>query len=248
MGSVNLLSTTIDIIQTNSAIGLFEEIRSLFPNVSIKGVRPCGSVASIECDDKRSALTLRDGWEKLSSAVAKFWFEKAEVFYPSCVRPFQILANLSLIPGVQPNSHPQLPRRKNLLEASHPEILQFFYEMATGGLVVVVCALDADMSILYVNTQMSQQRGILTPAGMQKLNNPVLWRESMEQYDRLLTEMDADKDGYLPSFEFAHYRADNSFCKFQSTFYKCRNYSGVPVRIAVSIPTDFEVARSGVIP
>lgn len=244
MGSVNLLSATIDIVQTNSAIGLFKEIRELFPKVNLKAVRPCGSVAAIECEDKRSALILRDGCLVLSNAIAKFWFDRAEVFYPKCIKPLQILANLSLIPSAKNNPNSQLPGRRNLLEASHPEILQFLYEMAIEGLVVVICALDADMNILYVNTQMSQRRGILTPAGMQKLNNPVLWRESMETYDRLLSDMDSDKDGYVPGFEFAHYRADDSFCKFSSTFYKCRDYSGVPVRIAVSAPGDFEVVRS----
>lgn len=243
MGNVSLLSATIDIVQTNSAIGLFKEIRELFPKVNLKAVRPCGSVAAIECEDKKSALILRDGCLKLANAIAKFWFDRAEVLYPQCLKPFQILANLSLIPSVQPNSNPQLPGRRNLLEASHSEVLRFLTEMADSGLVVVICALDADMSILYVNSQMSQRRGILTPAGMQKLNNPVLWRESMETYDRLLSDMDSDKDGYVPGFEFAHYRADNSFCKFSSTFYKCSNYSGVPVRIAVSAPGDFEVVR-----
>lgn len=241
MVNVSRLSATIDIVQNSSAIGLFEEIKSLFPKVNLKAVKPCGSVAAIECEDKSSALILRDGCLILSNAIAKFWFDRAEVFYPKCIKPLQILANLSLIPNAQNNSNPQLPGRRNLLEASHPEILQFLYEMAIEGLVVVICALDSEMSILYVNSQMSQRRGILTPAGMQKLNNPVLWRESMETYDRLTNDLES---GFVPSFEFAHYRADNSFCKFSSTFYKCRDYSGVPVRIAVSAPGDFEVVRS----
>lgn len=241
MGNVSLLSATIDIVQTNSAIGLFEEIKSLFPKVNLKAVKPCGSVAAIECEDKSSALILRDGCLVLSNAIAKFWFDKAEILYPQCLKPFQILANLSLIPNAQNNSNPQLPRRRNLLEASHIEILEFLTEMAKEGLIVVICALDADMSILYVNSQMSQRRGILTPAGMQKLNNPYLWRESMEAYDRLTNDLES---GFVPSFEFAHYRADDSFCKFFSTFYKCNEYMGVPVRIAVSAPGDFEVVRS----
>lgn len=241
MGSISLLNATIDIVQTNSAIGLFKEIRELFPKVNLRAVRPCGSVAAIECEDKKSALILRDGCLTLASAIAKFWFDRAEVLYPQCLKPFQILANLSLIPSVQNNSNPQLPGRRNLLEASHTEILEFLTEMAREGLVVVICALDADMSILYVNSQMSQRRGILTPAGMQRLDNPVLWRESMEQYDRLTNDLE---NGFVPSFEFAHYRADNSFCKFSSTFYKCDEYMGVPVRIAVSAPGDFEVVRS----
>lgn len=243
MGSANLLSTTADIIQNNSAIGLFQEIKSLFPKANLKAVRPCGSVAAIDCEDKKSALILRDGWLKLSSAIAKFWFDKGEIFYPNCLKPLQILGNLSLIPGVRDNSNPRSPGKRNLLNATHSDILRFLTEMADEGLVVVICALDADMSILYVNSQMSQRRGILTPAGMQKLNNPYLWRESMETYDRLLSDLET---GFIPNFEFAHYRADNSFCKFQSTFYKCENYSGVPVRIAVSNPADFEVVRSAV--
>lgn len=246
MGSVSILNETFSIVQNSSAIGLHAEIKKLFPATNIKQVRPCGSVAKIECEDKRSALLLRDNCLVVSSAIGSYFFDRAEVIYPNCLKPLQILANLSLIPNVQHNSNPQLPGRRNLLNASHPEVLRFMAEMAEGGLVVVICALDADMSILYVNSQMSQQRGILSPAGMQKLNNPVLWRESMETYDRLLSDMSSDKDGYVPSFEFAHYRADGSFCKFQSTFYKCENYSGVPVRIAVSAPGDFDVMRLSV--
>lgn len=241
MGSASLLNATIDIVQNNSAIGLFGEIKTLFPLVNLKAVRPCGSIAAIECEDRKSAIALRDGCLVLSNAIAKFWFDRAEIYYPNCIKPMQVLANLSLIPSVQGNSNPRSPGRRNLLNASHTDVLEFLTEMAREGLVVVICALDSDMSILYVNSQMSQKRGILTPAGMQKLNNPFLWRESMETYDRLLDDLEI---GFVPSFEFAHYRADASFCKFSSTFYKCNEYMGVPVRVAVSAPGDFELVRS----
>lgn len=126
-----------------------------------------------------------------------------------------------------------------LADASYREVLEFMANCYSSGLAVVVASLTSSMDVLHANSFLGQKRILMKPANLNKVNNPLLWRDSMHFYNRLVDLL--EREGFVPNYYYEHYRTDNSRCGYEHDFYYIRDFLGVPCRLAVSHADAFQV-------
>ncbi len=126
-------------------------------------------------------------------------------------------------------------------DADYQRVSEWLIEKWNEGKSVCVTS-QIDNKCLFQNDKLTTRRAVIQPHEFIGQNYLWYWRDTMDDYHQLrqyLDELQGDRD-YLAGFEYRLRRPDGALCRYQTDYYR-GTFLGVPVRIGVSNPADWEI-------
>ncbi len=126
-------------------------------------------------------------------------------------------------------------------DSDYQRLMEWMMEKRAEGLSVIVTS-QIDDKCLFHNDVLKATRTVLTAAEFIGQNYRWYWRDTMDDYQELRDRLDAitgDRD-YLSGFEYRLRRPDGALCSYATDYYRA-TFLGVPVRIGVSRPEDWQL-------
>jgi len=129
---------------------------------------------------------------------------------------------------IQVNGMQAFPRFRmnSTTEYTYQKVLEM---IGNADCVATITAMETDTCLL-INDKGSPDRIIWTPAQYQGLNWRWLWRDTMDDYERMIQGL--RQESKLDNFTYRMRRVDGSLAEYTADYQLIPNFLGVPARLA----------------
>ena len=212
----------------------------LFKTECVVNLAPCRvtfnkNIVQIHCPTKKMAIALRQHYTQLAYQCLRWDLVEAQVFWRgSRERYFSIPSFLALEEAMTISTQ----NEPNLQDADYLRVLDFIREKRADGRIVVITSMISNIC-QHTNDLLSPERGVLQPYQWAGYNYLQAWRDSLDEYSRLIELL--NRDGYVPQYQYKLRRPDNRLCSYETDYYLVPNYLGEPIRIGVSKPEAWQL-------
>ncbi len=230
------------------------ELRDYLP----KGwaVQPHQSGLTLVSPDSESAIDFVEGAREHLQQTATNINGLLEVCWEGCLEPLKICAKTAASVSAT-NSQPQKPEFTSKLSsyalskisssASADEITDFIKGKKGEGLIVTITSMVSDKCLSVNDLQIFDRGGGWTGDDWIGLDFKKLWRDSFHlgktnYYGQLIQSIERDKG--IPNFYYHIRRPSGALAEYSSSYHFVENFLGIPARIAVSVPGDWQVIES----
>lgn len=188
------------------------------------------NIVQIHCQTKKTALSLRQCYVQLAQQCLRWDITEAQVFWRGSRERYFSIPSFLALEEAMTNS---IQNEPNLQDADYLRILDFIREKRGDDRIVVITSMISNIC-QHTNDLLSPERGVLQPYQWTGYNYLQAWRDSLDEYHRLIELL--NQDGYVPQYQYKLRRPDNRLCGYETDYYLVPNYLGEPVRIGVSKP------------
>ena len=164
-----------------------------------------------------------------------------EVSWENCDRPFRVHPKPVMAMNIS-------DANLSLLGADYCRLLDCLMQWRSEGRIVWIVS-NVDDRTLHVNDLLSSPRSLWTPNQFIGYDYKRSWRADFNDYERLNPEYDRLKQlleqyGRAIDYDYSLFRTvDSAKVRYQTTYYLCRDYCGIPVRVGVSRPSDYSILQ-----
>lgn len=247
---------------------MVSELRHYLPKDWL--VSPCNKAVKLLAPSESSANFFLD--EAIADLIgsAKRLETPLEISWNGCTNPLRISPRMTA--NSEPCEVKNQAKKLNseglqasLFGADYMRILEFLMEQReSGNIVIITSNITRDAYGQNITTDsptagrdmchhtsdlLLPSRAFWSPLQFTGYNYRLSWRRDRDDYTRLNPKYQKLKDvlardGIAPNFEYTLYRPDGAKCRYETTYFLCRDYCGDEVRIGVSRPQDWAVLES----
>lgn len=133
------------------------------------------------------------------------------------------------------------PNHSVLADANYLHVIDFMRAKRADGYAVMAASM-VDDRVIYTNDLYSSDRVIVPAHQMtdpRSFDNRALWRDSWDYHEQLYSLLHRDK--FIGEFYHKIRRVDGTFAGIWANFYFVEDHLGIPMRIVVSRPDNWEL-------
>lgn len=219
-------------------------------------VRPNQQGLTLVSPDSESAIDFAEGAKAHLSQTAANINGMLEISWEGCQQPLTILAKTTAAVATANNPAHQSGFTSKLssyapskisTNASADEIADFIKGKKGEGLIVTITSMVSDKCLSVNDLQVFDRGGGWTGDDWIGLDFKKLWRDSFHigktnYYGQLIQKIDQDQA--IPNFYYHIRRPSGALAEYSSSYHLVESFLGVPVRIAVSVPGDWQIIES----
>ena len=202
-------------------------------------------------DSNEAQYLINGGRERLKQTAEKLG-TVIEVLTPGCDRPIAKFGKAikATAASGEGNSESTMPEPSSYGESriesdvTYEAVSDFIKGKKAEGLIVTATSMINDKCLIVNDLQALDRGGGWTAQDWIGIDFKTLWRDSFHRgkhnyYGDLLANVEADR--FLPNFHYQIRRPSGALAEYNSTYHYVENFLGGPVRIAVSVPGEWQI-------
>ena len=184
-------------------------------------------------DFDKAYKVLQAQFRNIAASALALGKHEAEIFWDNCTEPLRILASMANAEDAE-----MLYRQLNP-DATFKQVSDFLAQKQDDGLIVCVTSMIDDTCLLVNEVQ--HKGCVLQPWEWIGTNFKKYWRNSMEDYDRLMELLRRDK--FVPDYQYRMIPVNGGMAAYESTFSLVEDFLGTPVRIRVAKVNSMQILQ-----